>query len=83
MHMGSGPVPGPTLKTALCQICTLGREYDKYREGILSLGDARQETSLGIGLLEKIVAGKKEFLGRSCENHYFQRRNSAVHLLLR
>ena len=40
--------------------------------GVLSLGDTQQEMS--VGLLEKIVAGKKE---------YFQRRNSAVHLLLR
>ena len=42
--------------------------------GVMILGDARQETSLGVGLLEKIVAGKKE---------YFQYRNSAVHRLLR
>ena len=27
---------------------------------VLCLGDARQETSLSVGLLEKIVAGKKE-----------------------
>ena len=40
----------------------------------MSLGDAQQETSLGVGLLEKIVTGKKE---------YFQRRNSALQLRLR
>ena len=51
--------------------------------GVLSLGDARQETSLGVGLLKKIVAGKKEFIGRSYENCHFQRRNSAVHFLFR
>ena len=28
-------------------------------EGVLSLGDARQERSLDVGLLKKIVAGKK------------------------
>ena len=39
------------------------------------------ETSLDIGLLKKIVAGKKEFIGRSYENCHFQRRNLAVHLL--
>ena len=32
-----------------------------HRErGVFSLGDARQEMSLGVGLLKKIVAGKKE-----------------------
>ena len=41
------------------------------REGVLSLGDARQDMSLNVGLLEKIVAGKKEFIGRSWENCYF------------
>ena len=53
------------------------------QRGILSLGDARQETSLGVGLLKKIVASKKEFIGRSYENCYFQCRNSAVYLQLR
>ena len=53
------------------------------REGVLSLGDARQEASLDVGLLKKIVAGKKEFIGRSWENCYFQHRNSVVHILLR
>ena len=38
-----------------------GGTDDKYREAFLNLGDARQETSLGVGLLEKIVAGKKEY----------------------
>ena len=46
------------------------------------VGDTQQETNLGVGLL-KIVAGKKEFIGRSYENCHFQCRNSAVHLLLR
>ena len=41
-------------------------------EGILSLRDAQQEMSLDVGLLKKIVAGKKEFIGRSYENCYFQ-----------
>ena len=49
-------------------------------ETFLSLGEAWQETSLDVGLLKKIVAGKKEFIGRS---YHFQCRNSAVHLLLR
>ena len=53
------------------------------RRGVLSLGNARQETSLGVGLLKKIVAGKKEFIGKRYENCHFQRRNSAVHLLAR
>ena len=35
------------------------------REGVLSLGDAWQETSMDVGLLKKIVAGKKEFIGRN------------------
>ena len=39
--------------------------------GILSLADA-QEMTLDVGLLKKIVAGKKEFMGRSWENCYFQ-----------
>ena len=51
--------------------------------GGLSLGDVRQETSLGVGQLKKIVACKKEFIGISYENCHFLRRNSAVHLLLR
>ena len=51
-------------------------------EGVLSLGDARQEMSLDVGLLKKIVAGKKELIGRSKENCYCQHRNLAVHLLL-
>ena len=77
MRVGFCPATGPTLKTALSQICTLvGRMINA--KGVLSLGDARQETSLGVGLL-KIVAGK-EFIGRSYKNCYFQRRNSAVHL---
>ena len=61
-----------------CAIDPGGRE-----RSVLSLGDARQETCLGVGLLKKIVAGKKEFIGRSYENCRFQRRNSAVHRLLR
>ena len=36
-----------------------------WDKGILSLGDAWRETSLDVGLLKKIVAGKKEFIGRS------------------
>ena len=36
-----------------------------WNEGILSLGDPQQETSLDVGLPKKIVAGKKEFIGRS------------------
>ena len=51
--------------------------------GDLSLGDTRQETSLGVGLLKKIVASKKEFIGRSYENCYFQHRNSAVPLSIK
>ena len=47
----------------------------------LRLGDL--ESSLDVGLLKKIIAGKKEFIGISYENCYFQCRNSAVHLLLR
>ena len=35
------------------------------KEGILSLGDTRQEMSLDVGLLKKIVAGKKQFIGRN------------------
>ena len=31
---------------------------------VWSLGDAQQEKSLDVRLLKKIVAGKKEFLGR-------------------
>ena len=53
------------------------------RRGVLSLCDAWQEMSLGVGLLKKIVAGKKEFTGRSYENCHFYCRNLAVHLLLR
>ena len=52
-------------------------------ETVLSLGDAQQETSLSVGLLKKIVTGKKEFIGRSYENCHFQHRNLALHLLLR
>ena len=63
----------------ICLACKMRSEG----EGILSLGDTRQETSLNVGLLKKIVAGKKEFIRRSWENCYFQRRNSALHLLLR
>ena len=44
------------------------------KRGVLSLGNAQQEMNLGVGRIEKIVAGKKE---------YFHCRNSAVHLLLR
>ena len=44
------------------------------RERVLSLSDTRQETSLSVGLLEKIVTGQKE---------YFQQRNLPVYLLLR
>ena len=36
-----------------------------WKEGVLSLGDAQQETSLNVGLLKKILAGKKEFIVRS------------------
>ena len=54
----------------------------REEKDVLSLGDT-QETSLDVGLLKKIVAGKKEFIGRRYENCHFQRRNSAVHLLLR
>ena len=53
------------------------------RDSVLSLSDAWWETSLGVGLLKKIVADKKGFIGRSYENCHFQCRNSAVHLLLR
>ena len=63
MRVGSGPAPRPTLKTALCQIFSLGGAYDKYR-GVLNLGDAQQEPSLGVGLLKKIVVDKKEYIGR-------------------
>ena len=35
------------------------------KEDALSLGNAWQETSLDVGLLKKIVVGKKEFMGRS------------------
>ena len=42
----------------------------REREGVLSLGDA-QETSLGVGLLKKIVASQKEFIGRSYVNRHF------------
>ena len=79
--MGFGPATEPTLKTALCQICTLVRRMINT-EDVLSLGDT-QETSLGVGLLKEIIAGKKEFIGRSYETCHFQRRNSAVHFLLR
>ena len=57
--------------------------YPGEKRGILSLGNARQGMSLGVGLLKKIVAGKKKFIGRSYENCHFQCRNLAVHLLLR
>ena len=70
------------LKNGLLPYLSGGGMADKYR-GVLSPGDAQQETSLGLGLLKKIVAGKKEFIGRSYENCHFQHRNSAVHLLLR
>ena len=40
------------------------------KRGVLSLGDVQQEMSLGVGLLKKIVAGKKEFIGRSYENSF-------------
>ena len=36
-----------------------------WDKGILSLGDAWPETSLDVGLLKKIIAGKKEFIERS------------------
>ena len=55
----------------------------RARDGVLSLDDAQQETSLGLGLLKKIVVGKKEFIGRSYENCHFQCKNSVVLLLLR
>ena len=62
--MGYGPATGPALKTALSIHSSDGGTDNKYRS-VLSLGDARQETSLDVGLLKKIVAGKKEFIGRS------------------
>ena len=31
MHLGSGPVPGPTLKKALCHTCPFGGAVHKYR----------------------------------------------------
>ena len=34
------------------------------QRGVLSLGDTRQETSLGVGLLKKIVAGGKKEIHR-------------------
>ena len=37
----------------------------QWEEGILSLGDVQQKTSLDVGMLKEIVAGKKEFMGRS------------------
>ena len=72
--------PGCSILVSLFKSClnALGSE-----RGILSLGDAWQETSLVLGLLKKIVEDKKEFIGRSYENCHFQYRNSAVHLLLR
>ena len=65
------------------QVDVYANKGDRPERGFLSLGNAWQETSLGVGLLRKIVAGKKEFIGRSYENCHFQRRNLAVHLLLR
>ena len=57
-------------------------ECTRWREGVLSLSDTRQETSLCVELLKEIVAGKKEFIRRSYENCHFQHKNSAVHLQL-
>ena len=57
--------------------------HQGVREGVLSLADTQQKTSLGVGLLKKIVAGKKEFIGRSYKNCHFQCRNLADHLLRR
>ena len=49
---------GPTFKKALCHTCAVvGRRTNT--ESVLSLGDARQETSFGVGLLEKIVEEEK------------------------
>ena len=78
---GFQPCDRTHLKNGLVPHLCAGGAYDKYW-GVLNLDDA-QETSLGVGLLKKIVAGKKEFTGRGYENCHFQRRNSAVHLLLR
>ena len=78
---GLWPCDRTQLKNGLVPDLYAGRAYDRYR-GVLSLGNA-QETSLDVGLLKKIVAGEKEFIGKSYENCHFQRRNSAIHLLLR
>ena len=63
---------GPTLKTVLCHTCPVVGRMTNTERGIFSPGDAWQETSLGVGLLKKIVTGKKEFIGRSYENCYFR-----------
>ena len=62
--MGYGPVTLTHHKNSLVPYLSGGGTDDKYR-GILSLGDARQKISLGVGLLKKLVAGKKKLIGKN------------------
>ena len=61
---GLRPCDQTHLKNSSVPYLSGGGTDDKYW-GILSLRDALQEMGLDVGLLKKIVAGKKEFIGRS------------------
>ena len=58
MCVGYGPATRPTLKKALRHTCLVVQERTNT-ESVLSLGNSRKETSLGVGLLEKIVEEEK------------------------